>query len=89
MFTSTIVASDSSTDETTAFVGDLNVTAAYQLTSHIAIQGGYQILWLDNVAIAADSAANTTQIVGGTSSPVDPDDRLWYHGATAGFVVTW
>lgn len=89
VFTSTIVASDSSTDETTAFVGDLNFTAAYQVTRHIAIQGGYQILWLDNVAIAADSAANTTQAVGGTSSPVDPDGRLWYHGATAGFVVTW
>lgn len=89
VFTSTIVASDSSSDETTAFVGDLNFTAAYQLTSHIAIQGGYQIVRLGNVAIAADSAANTTQIPGGTSSPVDPDSWLWYHGATAACVVTW
>jgi hypothetical protein len=89
VFTSTIVGGATGEDQTTAFVGDFNFTAGYQLTSHISIQGGYQILWLDNVAIAADSAATTTQIPGGTSSPVDADGRLWYHGATAGFVVTW
>jgi hypothetical protein len=88
-FTSTIVSGANSSDVTTSFIGELNFTAAYQLTRHMALRGGYEVLWLDNVALAGDAAAATTQIPGGTSSPVPNDGRLWYNGATAGVEFLW
>ena len=88
-FTSTIVSGANNSDVTTSFVGELNFTGAYQLTRHMALRGGYAVLWLDNVALAGDAAGTTTQTVGGSSSPVPNDGRLWYNGATAGVEFLW
>ena len=33
-----------------AFVGELDLTASYQLTCHMAVRGGYELLWLNDVA---------------------------------------
>lgn len=87
-FSSNIV-SDASDEETDiAFIGELRLSACYSLTKHIAILGGYQTMWLDNVALASDAAAITTQVPGGTASPV-PDGRLFYNGALAAIEIMW
>ena len=38
-------------DTTAAFLGKLDFSASYSLTSHIAIRSGYQLLWLTNLAL--------------------------------------
>ncbi len=87
--TSTIVARDSSDDTALAFVGEIDFSAAYPITKHIALRGGYQVMWLDNVQLASDAAPTTTQVVGGTSSPANVDGRLWYNGAAAAVDFVW
>jgi len=70
-----------------AFVGDVNVTAAYQLTNHIALRGGYQLLWLEHVALASDQLAAST--AASTQAVINYHGHAFYHGALAGLVVTW
>ena len=88
-FSSAIVgnAFDSGTD--TAFVGEVDFTASYQLTKHLACRAGYMALWIEGVALAPDAASTTHQVSGGTSSPVSTASGLWYNGATASLDVTW
>ena len=71
-----------------AFVSELNFSAAYWLTSHMAIRGGYQLLWLDNLALAADAAARsiTNPVL---LNNVENDGHLFYNGATAGIDFVW
>ena len=69
-----------------AFVGDIGLTAVYQLTDHIALQGGYQLLWIQGVAIAGDQpmVANF-----GTHNGIASNGGVFYHGAMASVAVTW
>ncbi len=88
-FRSTIVSSTSSGDTATSFVGEVGLVASYRLTKHIALRGGYEVLWLDNVALATKAAAATRQTGGGTQSTINTDGRVWYNGATSGVEFVW
>ena len=44
---------------TAAFVGELDLLASYNFTDHIAIHGGYQMLWLTNLVLSADAASRS------------------------------
>ena len=70
----------------TAFAGDVNLTAAYQLTKHVALHGGYQMLWIQGVAVAGDQpvAIDFTDHSGMASN-----GGVFYHGAMASINVTW
>lgn len=67
---------------------NVDFAAAYHLTQHIALRGGYLVLWLDNLQLGADAASTTRQIAGGTTSPPKIDGRLVYNGAAAGIEFT-
>ncbi|MEX2171918.1 MAG: hypothetical protein WD851_21540 [Pirellulales bacterium] len=71
----------------TAFVGEITVNASYQLTQHIALRGGYQLLWIDGVALATNQAAET--LAQGDIDVIDTDSDLFYHGALAGVDFVW
>jgi hypothetical protein len=88
-FRSQIVASNRNSADATSFVGDANIAAAYWITPHIALRSGYQILWLDRLALATEAAPRTTQVVGGTNSPANTNGQLLYHGATAAVEIAW
>ena len=75
-------------DNTTAFIGELDFSATYWVTGHIALRGGYQLLWLDNVALAAD-AASRSMTNPSLLRNVDNDGHLFYNGATAGIDFVW
>ncbi len=64
----------------TSVLGEIGLMGIFQVTPHLSVRGGYQALWLDGIAIAADQFEN-----------VNPDDpkpyiggTLFYHGAFAG-----
>jgi len=75
-------------DSSTAFGGDLQLVSSYRLTRHISVRGGYQMLWLDNVALASDNASSSqlnppllnTQIDGG---------HVFHHGSMLGVEAVW
>ncbi len=60
----------------TAFIGELGLQARYQLSQRLALRAGYELLWLDGVALAPAQYANMNGI--------DSNATVFYHGATAG-----
>ncbi len=64
----------------TAFLGEFGVNARYEITDNFAVRGGYQLLWLEGLAIAErQPPANSLDTRGG----------LFYHGATVGGEFRW
>jgi hypothetical protein len=67
-----------------AFCGELGITLTYDLTERLSIRGGYQLLWLDGVALASQ------QPLYGPTGPLDgqvatgTNGDLFYNGAFAG-----
>jgi hypothetical protein len=69
-----------------AFVGDLGVTAAYQWTEHVSLQGGYQLLWVQGATIAGDQPEAVSLT---TNNGIASNGRVFYHGATASVNFAW
>ena len=75
-------------DTTAAFLGELDFSASYALTSHIAIRGGYQLLWLTDLALATD-AASRSLLNPSLLRTVSSDGHLFYQGATVSVDFAW
>ena len=71
----------------TAFVGDLNFNGVFQLTDHLAIRGGYQLLWLNGVAIAPEQVHSLNLADGVIQA--NTSHGTFYHGALVGLEATW
>ncbi len=74
-------------DTTTSFVGELDFTLGYRLNKHVVLRSGYQLLWLDRVALAGD-AASRSLLNPSLLRDIDYND-LFYQGATTGIDFTW
>ncbi len=70
-----------------AFVGDLNLTAIYQLTSVWGARFGYNLIWLEGVALAADQLDFTNNP--GSGSDLRDDGGVFFHGVNAGVEARW
>ncbi len=66
----------------TSLLGEINILARYQLCDHVALRGGYQMLWVDGVAMAP---AN----FGGLLMQTTAASTLFAHGVSGGLEVTW
>jgi Putative beta barrel porin-7 (BBP7) len=75
-------------DTDPAFVGELDFTATYQVTCHMSVHGGYELLWMSKVALAGD-AASRSLLNPSLLRVVDNDQNLFYNGATAGIDFVW
>lgn len=71
----------------TAFVGEINVNASYQVTQNLAIRGGYQLLWIDGLALASHQAGQT--LLEGDINILDSSSGMFYHGALVGADLVW
>jgi hypothetical protein len=69
-----------------AFVGEIGLTAVYQWTDHIALRGGYQLLWVDGVSLASDQLKAIDVI---NASGIDTTGDAFYHGAMMSVDFTW
>jgi hypothetical protein len=71
----------------TSFVGDLSFAGVYQLTDHLALRGGYQLLWLSGVAVASEQIPQLNF----TANSFQPDTShgAFFHGALVGLEATW
>lgn len=70
-----------------SFVGDLNTSLQYKLTDVWSIRGGYNVLWIEGVSLAADQL--DFGFPGADRS--DPRDRggVFMHGANVGLEARW
>ncbi len=67
-----------------AFVGELGLLGSYQVTCNTSIQLGYQLLWLQDVAVASEQF-----IQGGPTTQVDNGGSVLYHGLNCGVVINF
>jgi hypothetical protein len=78
---------DGGSEGDVAFLGEIDFLATYPLCNHVAVQGGYELLWIDGIALATDQAVNATRNISGAG--IDTNGDIFYHGATCALVVTW
>ena len=64
----------------TGFLGDLSLIGRYEITDNFAVRGGYQLVWIEGVAIAERQPAEDR---------LDTSGSLFYHGATVGGEFRW
>jgi hypothetical protein len=74
--------------EGTAFVGDIVIAGSYWLNDHIAVRGGYQFLWIGDVALAGEEASRSILNPSLLNNPKHDGD-LFMHGALVGIEVQW
>lgn len=64
----------------TVFVGDVALTGVYALNNCWSLRGGYQLLWIDGVALAPNQLDNVNLATG--VAAVDTSSTAFYHGFT-------
>ncbi len=90
---------DTAEAEKTTFGGDLSLVMHYLVTPNFAVRLGYQALWFDSLALAAENVipdgVRVTTPAGGPNTlvfqplEIDHSGEVVYHGPVAGFVATW
>ena len=71
-----------------AFAGDISVNARCRITEKFSVQVGYQLLWLNGIAVAADQA----KVMGPdhlTGRAFDSSGSAFFHGALVGGNFVW
>jgi hypothetical protein len=66
----------------TAFVGELDFAATYAVTDQLSVRGGYQLLWLEGVALASNQVAVSDPDHG--ISGIHSTGGVFYNGAFVG-----
>jgi len=77
----------SATASETAFVGDINVSLIYRLTSVWGIRAGYNLVWIDGVALAPNQWDFSTNADAGTQ--VSGNSNILLSGANLGLEARW
>lgn len=75
-------------DTRAAFVGELGVNATYHVTEQFAVRVGYELLFLSNLGLASDNAADSLTNPTLLAANVYSGD-VFYHGFTAGIEYAW
>ena len=70
-----------------AFVGDLNLTSIYQITRVWGLRAGYNLIWIEDVALAPAQLDFTN--VAGSGTGLATGDSLFLHGANFGIEARW
>ena len=73
-------------DDRTAFLGEVGITGTCQLTDHLAMRGGYRLLWIDGVALASDQMSVSDFA---NNAGLQGNGDAFYHGAFAGLEYAW
>ena len=74
-------------DERVAFLGELGGSITCQLTDGFALRFGYNVVWIEGLALAPDQLDFTTLPQSGTL--LSTDGGVVLHGANAGVEVYW
>jgi len=83
------VSTASATTDRVAFVGETGLHCEYRLTNALLLKAGYELIWLEGVALAPgqiQETYTTTKILDNSvrALGVNCDSGVFYHGATLG-----
>jgi hypothetical protein len=70
----------------TAFVGDIAISGTYWFNKNVGFRSGYQLLWIDGVALASDQVTASSSITG---KGVNTKGDVFYQGALFGLDFLW
>ncbi len=70
-----------------AFIGEIDFNLNYALNPNWSIRGGYQVFWVEGLALAPNQLDFTDTAGSGTT--VDKTGGLFMHGAHAGLMARW
>jgi hypothetical protein len=80
-------------DNRTAYITQLTPQLVYRLNHSIAFRTSYQVLWIDNVALASDNFNSTppSLFLPGSNrlAAINNSSDIVYQGITAGVEFTW
>lgn len=68
----------------TSFLGELGVTAAYDFCNCWSIRGGYQLMWVDGIALAPGQPSVNSLPTVAAATNVQTTGDVFYHGAFVG-----
>lgn len=77
-----IINADRAEDDHTAFLGEIGLVGVYQLTDRLNFRAGYQMMWLEGVALAPEQI-NSVDFNAETAA-VNANGGIFYHGAVLG-----
>jgi len=78
----------SKSSSTAAFVGDLNLTGLYRLTNVWNLRAGYNVIWIQGVALAPDQIDTDFGAAQG-GNHLDNDGGMLLHGFNVGIEARW
>jgi hypothetical protein len=70
-----------------SFVGETGLQCKYQVTKGLVLKAGYEVIWLQGVALAPGQVQETeidTHIIAAQALGINCNSGMIYHGATAG-----
>ena len=70
-----------------AFVGDINTSVIYRLTEVWGIRAGYNLIWIDGLALAPNQFDFSTDT--GAGSRLVSGGGIFMHGANLGLEARW
>ncbi len=70
-----------------AFVGELNLSAIYQISQVWGLRAGYNLLWVEGVALAPDQFDFSNTPTSGTA--IASNGGVFMHGLSAGVEARW
>ncbi len=70
-----------------AFFGETGLVGYLQITKHLSASGGYEVMFVNNVAQPVNQLAGTN--LANSTATVDASSGLFYQGASAGLEWTW
>jgi hypothetical protein len=80
----------SASDCKTSFVGEWGLSAGYAITQSVVARVGYNLLWIDGLALGTEQVAATGDLgVAGPRATVDRDGDVFIHGWTIGLELRW
>ncbi|MCY2996446.1 MAG: BBP7 family outer membrane beta-barrel protein [Planctomycetota bacterium] len=77
----------SATRSQVAFAGELNLSAIYQLTIDWNLRAGYNLMWIEGVALAPNQLDFSFTPTSG--SQLDSGGGVFYHGVNVGLEARW
>lgn len=78
-------------DEEAVIAGlmDLQATVDVRLTKNIVIKGGYQFMWLYQVAVAPNQGVNDIAVPNGPQRQIENGNSAIFFGPFAGLEISW
>lgn len=74
-------------EDVTAWVGEILLAVNFQLTPHLSTQIGYQMLWVEGIALASENFQSDVAILATGPTDLIHDGHVVYHGPHIGMVL--